>query len=64
MVSVYIAHAQYSFYHFRMVVTLITFDLLAAAAFLELSNIPKADLIRDDTVFAVNGVDPLSRLHT
>ena len=40
MVSVCVAHAQNSFYHFKTVVACITFALLAVAAFLVSSNMP------------------------
>ena len=43
VVSVYVAHAQNSFYHFRTVVIHTTFGLLAVAVFLESSNMPTAD---------------------
>ena len=43
VVSVYILHAQISFYHFRKVVTHATFGLLAVVAFLESSNMLTAD---------------------
>ena len=57
------AHAQNSFYHFRMVIKCVTFGLLAVAAILESSNIPTADRIRGETVIVVKDDDPLSRLH-
>ena len=43
MVSVCVAHAQNSFYHYKTVVARITFALLAVAALLESSNMPIAD---------------------
>ena len=43
MVSVYVAHTQNSFYHFRTLVTHATFGLLAVVAFLMSSNMPIAD---------------------
>ena len=43
MVSVCVAHAQNSFYHFNTVVARITFALLAVAAFMESSNMPIAE---------------------
>ena len=60
----YVAYAQNSSYHFRIVVTHATFGLLAVATFLVSSNMPTADLIRVETVTIVKGDDPLSRLHT
>ena len=42
-VHTYVAHAQNSFYHFRMVVTDATSGLLADSAFLESSSMPTAD---------------------
>ena len=43
VVSVYIAHAQNSFYHFKTVITHAKFGLLEVAAFLESSNVLTAD---------------------
>ena len=43
VVSVYVLHAQNSFYHFTTVVTSTTFGSLSVAAFLESSNMPTAD---------------------
>ena len=43
VVSVYVARAQNSLYHFRTVLTHGTFGLLAIAAFLESSIMPTAD---------------------
>ena len=43
MLSVYVAHTQNSFNHFRIVVTHATFSLPAIAAFLESSIILTAD---------------------
>ena len=40
--SEYVAHAQNSFYHFRMVATHATFGLLAVTAFLKSNNMPTA----------------------
>ena len=45
MVSVCVALAQNSFYHFGMVVACITFGLLAVAEFQESSDMPTADWI-------------------
>ena len=39
----YVAHTQNSFHYFRMVVTHVTFDLVAVAAFLESSKLPTID---------------------
>ena len=60
LVSVYLTHAQNSFYHLRTVVTHASFGLLADGAFLVLSNMPTTDLIR----IVDKCDDPLSRLHT
>ena len=43
VVSRYVARAQNSFCHFRMVVTHATFNILAVEAFLVSSNMPTAD---------------------
>ena len=43
MMSVDKAHDQSSYYYFRMVVTCATFDLIAVAAFLELSKMTAVD---------------------
>ena len=50
MVSVYIAHVQNGFYHFRTVIACITFVFLVVITFLESSNMPTAHLIRCKTV--------------
>ena len=47
-----------------MIVTCTAFSLLVAAAFLESSNMPTADWIRDETLIVMMGDDPLSRLHS
>ena len=62
--SVCVAHAQNSFYHFRIVVTCGTFDLLAVAAVLVSSNMSTNDWVRDETIIVVHGDDPIFRLHT
>ena len=60
VVSMYVAHFQNSFLHFKTVMTYVTFHLLAVVAFLLSSNMPIADL----TVIVVSGDDLLSRFHT
>ena len=60
MVSLYIAHAQNSFY---TVVIYITFGLLAVSAFLYSNELPIADRIRGETVIMVKDGDPLSRFY-
>ena len=64
VVRVYVACAQNSFYHFRTVVTHVTFDLVTVAAFVLPSNILIIDLIRGETVIVVKGDKSLSRLRT
>ena len=64
MVSVYVACAQNSFYHFRTVVTHVTFGFLAAATFLLSSNMLTTDWIRGVTVIVVKGDKSLSMFHT
>ena len=56
MVSVCVAHAQNSFYHFKTVVAHITFALLADTTFLESSNMPIADWIRGKTVIVTGQI--------
>ena len=60
--SMYVAHAQNSFYYFRMVITYATFSLLTIAVFLESSKMFTANWIRGETVIIVKGDDQLSRL--
>ena len=63
VVSVCVAYAQNSFYHFRMVVTHATFSVLAVAAFVVSRNIPTADCTSGETVIVVKGNNSLSRHH-
>ena len=64
MVSVYVACAQNSSYHFGTVVTHVTFGLVPVAAFLLSSNMPIVDWIRGETIIVVKGDKLLSRLRT
>ena len=46
-----------------MVITHVTFGLLAVAAILESNNMPTADRIRGERVIVMKDDDPVSRLH-
>ena len=46
-----------------MIITRVTFGLLAVAAIPESNNMPTADRIRGERVIVMKDDDPVSRLH-